>query len=110
MEKYKAIYFFTKKVACTSLKTVCAGLLGIGLEGKNVHFDVQFPLAERSEINKKYKDYFKFCFVRNPWDRLVSCFVDKIRDKDLNKGIFKNGIATAIFGRYEPSLFYSGMS
>ena len=55
-EKYKAIYFRVPKVASTSLL-------------------ITFRQIDNVEKCEEYdKSYFKFAFVRNPFDRLASCF------------------------------------
>ena len=36
--------------------------------------------ATYKELSKNQKDYFSWSFVRNPWDRLVSAYTNKIVD------------------------------
>ncbi|MEJ7841878.1 MAG: sulfotransferase family protein [Rubrobacter sp.] len=104
-------YFVIQKVACTSIKSALAPLFGIpsraatreraGGEGPRfpIHriFDrsgCQLSLSDfvrRAEAGD-FRRHFAFAFVRNPYDRLVSCWSDKIagggeglsdRDKEL---------------------------
>jgi hypothetical protein len=109
LQEYRAVYFWIPKVACTSLKTVFAELLNLETPAYGgvgaVHFaDFQILGANDSEdIN----NYFKFGFIRNPWDRLVSCFTSKIRSQEINNDYFRNGIERSFY-RYG-DLFYSGM-
>lgn len=73
LEKYRAVYFVTPKVANTTLKQVFCDLLEIPTP-KGPHA-AEFPRVKKID---DYRDYFKFCFVRNPWDKTVSCYFDKI--------------------------------
>ncbi len=90
------IYVSTAKVASTSirkkLKTIEAEILGISppqdarsIHEKNVLLSPSFiGFKEFSEMlsNKKV---FKFIFVRNPYTRVLSAYLDKIARKNDNK-------------------------
>jgi hypothetical protein len=84
LKPYRAIYISVPKVACTSFKTAFAQLLGLNLEKarRNPH-GVWYPSPVPIESLQRllYPGFFRFAFVRNPWDRLVSCYRDKIRNE-----------------------------
>lgn len=80
LRDHGAVYVEIPKVACSSIKIVLARLLGLDLSpfGGNPH-EAAFPEAPRPVHEPRaYPDAFSFGFVRNPWDRLVSCYRDKI--------------------------------
>jgi chondroitin 4-sulfotransferase 11 len=67
----KFIYFVVQKVACSSIKTALLPLF----DASGYQIGKKKLLAG---LKDKYEPYFKFAFVRNPWDRLVSCYSEKL--------------------------------
>ncbi|MGD1807349.1 sulfotransferase family protein [Dapis sp. BLCC M126] len=110
IDKYKVIYFPIPKVATSTLKYISAKLLELenidSLELEDIH-EFIFPSVERKNLHK-YQDYYKFGFVRNPWERLFSCYKSKIKvDPNYNHPDYQDGISKR-FVRY--NLFRAGMS
>lgn len=81
LESYRAVYVEIPKVACTSIKVALASLVGVDLDetAGNPH-EARWPRppAEPTGDGPLFPGLFAFAFVRNPWDRLVSCYRDKI--------------------------------
>jgi len=87
--KHKYVYVETAKVACSSIKLT---LQRLELEDKSFKRDTfqdihnrQFsPLLKLQQIPRFEKlmrgdDFFRFCFVRNPYTRTLSAYLDKIK-------------------------------
>ena len=99
LEKYKAIYILVPKVATSSMKKVCLESLGINWDGKDVHLATLPYISKEEVLRNKYDSYFKFSFVRDPWNRIVSCYEDKINDKKIKPAY--NGQIFRSFRQYQ---------
>ncbi len=75
LAEYNTVYFYIPKVASTSLKKLCALLLGINQKSK--FHEIDFPSISRKLLVNNGQ-YFKFAFVRNPYDRLVSGYFGRV--------------------------------
>ena len=81
-DRYKVMYYSIPKVACTTIKTCLAKLENIDIKGLGVHTknNAMKRLTMKESNIEQYKDYYRFSFVRDPWDRLFSCYKNKIYD------------------------------
>lgn len=81
-DEYRLIYYSVPKVACTTIKTCIAKLENIETKDLGVHQRNQAlkRLTIKESNASLYKNYYRFSFVRNPWDRLFSCYKNKIYD------------------------------
>ena len=87
--KYKYMYVETPKVACSSIKSTLQrmeledpGLYSHDFE--DLHNRNFSPLIKAQQVGDldafmKREDIFRFCFVRNPYTRLLSSYLDKIQ-------------------------------
>lgn len=86
--KHKYIFVETPKVACSTIKLTlqCLELEdpSFGREDfEDLHRRDYSPLLKLQQIPNfesyfEREDFYTFCFVRNPYARLLSCYLDKI--------------------------------
>ena len=86
--KHRYLYFENAKAACTTIKATLRELeLGVPIrdewELRSLHGREYSPLLRPSQVGNLSEflgrpDIFRFTFVRNPYTRILSCYLDKI--------------------------------
>ncbi len=90
-ERYRYVYINNPKTGCTSLKSALAELETRDTDAAVDAFDIRYihgaasplkrhwPLFPRATLSQRLRRGYRFVsFVRNPYTRLLSCYLDKI--------------------------------
>lgn len=87
-DQYRFLYCYVPKVACSNWKRVLKVLSGsLGSVDAKIkmdhHSDLRFLSSLKpDEIRYRLKHYFKFMFVREPMERLLSAYRNKLGEID----------------------------
>ena len=96
-DHYRIIYCFVPKTGCTNMKQAFAIMNGLIRKEELQNINPDHPLLFRihrlidlSDEQRRYrlKNYYKFVIVRNPMERLVSAYKNKL-DSDNTVNFFK---------------------
>lgn len=66
------VFFLIQKTGISTINSVLRSAMELDNDMQTVIYSKRF-----------YRNHFKFCFIRNPWDRLVSCYTNKVIRKKL---------------------------
>lgn len=103
--KYKFIFIAIPKTGTTSIEESLKSRIELKIDNYNIFKHDICPEEKRDHKIRKhstakeikevlgekiYNSYFKFCFVRNPWDRLVSIYYEAKKPTNCSSN-FQNG-------------------
>lgn len=71
----KLIYLINPKIACTSLK---ANLFNCNTKYHERIHSILWAHGKNEIAKKDFENYFIYTYVRNPFERLVSCYKNKV--------------------------------
>lgn len=86
-QKYKIVYFEIPKTGCSTIKKTLQYIESDGqaIKKEQIHNKVNSPLKGIFDFDSKISenilssdDWFKFVFIRNPYERVLSAYLDKI--------------------------------
>ncbi len=84
--RHEVVFLAVPRAGSTSMGFALTPLLGNGLNFhskrlKQHKFRHYMRSCTPREAATRYSGYFKFAFVRNPWTRLYSCYLTRVRIK-----------------------------
>ena len=105
---HKVVQCWLPKVACTSWKTVIAGMAA-KVHQQSVHspkylkslgFDILSPHAFQMKQHTNYSSYKSFLFVRHPLSRLLSAYRDKFERSTSSSKRYRKTLGRRIISRF----------
>ncbi|WP_144584993.1 sulfotransferase family protein, partial [Campylobacter coli] len=79
--KRNYVYYEIPKNACSTIKKTLIQSESTKIV-ENIHNRNESSLISPTEYNFDVRSKFKFCFIRNPYSRILSCYLDKIERKN----------------------------
>lgn len=87
---HKFVYVAVTKTACTTIKRTLGHVL-FPEAGHVAPHSLPFEVMDKPDV-ASCRDYFRFAFVRNPWDRLLSSYTNKIVEGVAFRNVHQPGV------------------